>query len=115
MEHIKQQAIKTALKQMFSNQSFSICTIDDLIKLTNVVPDAKVYRIMHTQHCIKYSEMPKELREWLYLESVKMFAGEGFDLSIIDAVFDRDSNVKIIRLDSPEQTKKQNFIQRLLS
>lgn len=107
---IQQQAIKSALKKMFQGYHFDICTIRNLLDMTGSIPNPEVYRIMQTQHCVNYSEMDKELRDYLYKESIKMFIPNGFDLNILDAVFESDQ-VQIVRLDE----KPKSFLRKLLS
>lgn len=85
-DKIKLMAIKTALKDMFSSKSFSICTIDKCLKIANAMCDKETYQTMSALHCIDYADMDEELREWLIITSVTLFKQEGFDLSIIDTI-----------------------------
>lgn len=109
---MENEVLKTVLKNMFEYHCFDICTIDKLLKMTGCIPDKNTYSKMSALHCIKYSDMSDELRKWLYRETIKMFTPNGFDLRVIDAVFETDSNLKII--DITDQPKK-SFLQRLLN
>jgi len=110
--NVQNEILKTAIKKLFDGGNFDICTIRELLKMTGCIPDAEIYNKMSALHCVNYSSMSKELRDWLYRETLNMFAPNGFDKSLIDAVFDNDSNVQIIRLD---ETPKKNFWQKLLN
>lgn len=85
MDNIQRQVVTTALKKMFTSSHFSICTIDNCVKLSGVIPDNTVYNTMRPLHCIDYKDMPEEVRDWL-LEKVKeMFDYDNsFDLSFFD-------------------------------
>jgi hypothetical protein len=65
-------AIKLALKKMFSDSHFSICTIDSCLKLIGIVPDKDIYQIMQTVHCVQYKEMDNDFRQWLIEQSIFM-------------------------------------------
>jgi len=110
--NVQNEVLKTAIKKMFNDRHFDICTIGDLLKMTGSIPNPDTFNKMNALHCVNYSDMSKELRDWLYRETLNMFAPNGFDKSLIDAVFDNDSNVQIIRLD---ETPKRNFWQKLLN
>jgi hypothetical protein len=49
----KAVALRLALKYLFERACFSICTIDDCLKLTGCLPKAEVYKIMRVLHCVQ--------------------------------------------------------------
>lgn len=111
MTDIQKLAVNTSLKQMFASHCFSICTITELINMTGVIPDPGVMAIMRTQHCVHFANMPQELRDYLYKHSVLMFAANpGFDLRIIDAVYETRDNVKVLEA----EPKQKGILQKLL-
>ena len=65
MSDLKQLAALTAINDMLSGNSPSICTIDKVGELLGINPKvaADAYRTLSTLHCISYSKMPPELRE----------------------------------------------------
>ena len=63
---MKEKIIKLALTDMFKNKDcFSICTIDNCLKVADAIPDGEIYNMLHVLHCIKYSDMDDETLEWL--------------------------------------------------
>jgi hypothetical protein len=58
-------AIKTSLRHMFNRGSFSICTIDNVLKLTGGIPKGDDYKTLSLLHCVNYQDMPPELLEAL--------------------------------------------------
>lgn len=80
----KLTALKLALKKMFSENHFNICTIDSCLKLTEVIPNKDVYKVMQTVHCVNYKDMEEDFREWLFEQSILMFKEKGFDFNKLD-------------------------------
>lgn len=89
MMDIKQIALSTALKKLFTERSFSICAIDDCVKMMNVIPDREVYEIMRTVHCVNYSDMPLELRKWLIDSTYSMFSINGCEFVDVEDPSDK--------------------------
>lgn len=82
---MKVEACKLALRQLFrSDAYFNISTIDNLLKLTNTIPDPEIYDTLKLLHCIYYKDMKPEFREELFDTVLKMFDGSGFEFSAID-------------------------------
>lgn len=107
MDFIKKEACKIALNKLFKDNSFSICTIDNLLKLTNTIPDPEVYKILHVLHCANYSDMSPEFRKELFRMVLDMFKGNGFEFEDIEKIY--ESN--IIELE-PKENK--SFLKRLI-
>jgi hypothetical protein len=61
MNAIQLLAAQTALKHMLAGSHFSICTIDQILKVTGGVPNADDYETLRLLHCIHYQDMPPEL------------------------------------------------------
>jgi hypothetical protein len=80
----KQEALKCALKKMFSDSHFNICSIDKLLTLTNTIKDKELYNILSSIHCVSWDSMTPEFRDWVFLKVVTMFNGNGFNLSEVD-------------------------------
>lgn len=80
------EALKIALKNLFKRTSFSICTIDDLLKMRQIVPDREAYRIMHAVHCVDYKEMSPDFRQYLFNSVINMFDVDSteFDFEVIE-------------------------------
>ena len=54
--------LETAVNHLLAERHFSICRVDDLIKLTGGSEKRDAYRMLHSLHCVHYADMPKELR-----------------------------------------------------
>ena len=116
MENLEKEVIKTALKKMFKENYFSICTIDKCLKISNTIPDKSVYSNMNALHCVSYSEMSEELRKWLFENVILMFNNNGFDLSIFDVMpmkSEKDTDVEVYVVSEKQELKKSK-IQKLL-
>jgi len=94
---------KAALQKMYTQGHFSICTIDNLIKLTNSVPDPLSYQLLHALHCVDYKNMDKLVRDELPKLIARCLNFDGFDEEVFIKV-DTDA--------VPE--KPRSFIQRFL-
>lgn len=67
MDELKVLVASTALKDMLRRGWFSICTIDDINKVTKNVPDREAYDMLHALHCVPFKDMPPELQRGLPL------------------------------------------------
>lgn len=61
MTDLKHQAALAALNKMMRDGHFSICTIDNIAKMLDVIPDPAAYATLRPLHCVDYSDMPREL------------------------------------------------------
>jgi len=62
MDSLQIFAAETALRKMLKDGHFSICTVDNILKMTNVVPNARAYQILRLLHCVNFSDMPPEVQ-----------------------------------------------------
>lgn len=75
-------AIVLALKKMFSESHFSICTIDTLIQTTGVLVPREIYSGWRLLHCVNYADMSPVMRSELMRQVVETFKQPpGFDLN----------------------------------
>lgn len=84
MKEIQKQVIKIALKKLFTQKHFSICDIDRCLKISNIIPNKTDYNTMSALHCVDYSDMNKDVQDWLLNATESMFIGSGFDLSFLE-------------------------------
>ncbi|EKT3962754.1 hypothetical protein ABF179_002327 [Flavobacterium psychrophilum] len=84
MDEIQKQVVKIALKKMFTQKHFSICDIDKCIKISQIIPNKVDYNTMSALHCVDYSDMNKDVQNWLLQTVEDMFVGSGFDLSFLE-------------------------------
>lgn len=83
----KEETVKLALKKLFNASYFDICIINNLLQLTNTLPDGDTYKMLNSIHCVNYSTMSKEYRSWLFDTVVSMFKFDGFELNKINDMF----------------------------
>lgn len=57
--------VQQALDRLFSSRFFSICVIQDLMKLVGAAPQSEAYRMLRALHCVHYEDMQPELIERL--------------------------------------------------
>ncbi len=60
-----QLAAQSALRKMFDQGHFSICTIDTILKALNRIAEPAAHNTLSMLHCVSYRDMPPELREKL--------------------------------------------------
>ncbi len=62
MTTIQVHACQDALRKMFEGSHFSICTIDNILRVTRGVPDRADYDTLRLLHCVDWREMSPETR-----------------------------------------------------
>lgn len=60
---LAQLSVLTTLNKMMRSSRFSICTVDDAVKVLGTMPDRRAYDILSTLHCVEWGDMPTELRD----------------------------------------------------
>lgn len=75
LAQFKNMAVALALKKMFEDSHFSICTVDQLCKVTGTRIDADVYNSLHLLHCVHWNQMPREMRQAVYKILTDVFCG----------------------------------------
>lgn len=86
MDEIKMMAAEAALRKMVSGNYFDICTIDNIIKMLELIPDRTVYSVLKSQHCVHYNQMPDRLLKQLPELIAAVLASPAFDASRINLV-----------------------------
>ncbi len=59
--------VTAAVKDLFDKNYFSICNLDNIIKLVGARAGGEAYQLLKTLHCIDYSKMQQGLRDRLPL------------------------------------------------
>ena len=116
MENLEKEVIKTALKKMFKGGHFSICTIDNCLKVSGTIADKSIYLKMSALHCVNFGDMSEDLRKWLFENTVLLFNNNGFDLSVFDIMQEpkqRTENTEVFVVSEIQDLKKSK-IQKLL-
>lgn len=55
-------AARAAIAKMFESGHFSICTIDQILKMTGGIPPKHEYEVLRTLHCVEFKSMSQRLR-----------------------------------------------------
>lgn len=84
MNHIQCLAAATAIKVMLDKGHVSICTIDDILKMSGVIPDKKAYDTLRILHCVNFRDMPRELQEQIPTLIKTVLSGP--TISVVDCV-----------------------------
>ncbi len=81
MDEVQKMAARCALRKMEKDGYFSICTINDILKMSNGIPCGKDFDILHTLHCVNFRDMPPELLRGLPLLIARVLGSESIDLT----------------------------------
>lgn len=63
LSHLEAQVIGATLRNMFQNSSFSICAVDNCLKIAGITPTAPEYKMLRALHCVPFADMPADLRD----------------------------------------------------
>lgn len=72
-ENIKGQVTLSAMKHMFESSHFSVCKVDELAKQNDIVFEQEHKDLFNTLHCVNFSEMTQETREYLFALLIDYF------------------------------------------
>ncbi|WP_454752197.1 hypothetical protein [Cupriavidus necator] len=81
MTDLEQKAIEAALRKMFAQGHFSICTIDTCLKLLGIPQGGKSYQLLHTLHCVSYADMDRDLAQAIPGLIADLFQGVTLDVA----------------------------------
>ena len=85
LERMKEKIVKTALLNMFQNKGWmDITTIDKCLTVAEIVPEKEKYDMLNALHCIHWTAMDKETREWCVRTTAELFGEDPNDLSEIE-------------------------------
>ena len=75
-ENIKGQTVLSVLKNLTQNSThFSVCAVDKLAKMNEVVISEEHQELFNSLHCIHWNEMHQETREYLVATLIHYFRG----------------------------------------
>lgn len=63
LPELKKMVVQTAMKKLFDEKYFSICTVRKIAELIGAPKRGAAWSMLETLHCIDYADMPDELRE----------------------------------------------------
>jgi hypothetical protein len=93
MDNFQKEVVLTAMRKMFQGLHFSICTVDNCLKITGAIPTKKDYDALSALHCVTWSEMSPQLRQTVLEKTVEILSSDSFNLSILELVFNESNKV----------------------
>ncbi len=97
MDTLQKIAAETALKKMLRQGHFSICTIDEIVKMTGSVPDGRAYQILRLMHCVDFKDMPPEIHEQMPELLRAVLSGTELDLAAVMRRPEPDKTLQVIQ------------------
>lgn len=76
MNDMQRMAIEAAVRNMLQRGSISICTIDQILKMTGGVPEKEDYQVLHLLHCVDFKELSPGLLRGLPLILQRVLGAE---------------------------------------
>ncbi|EYS89550.1 hypothetical protein CF68_33295 [Cupriavidus sp. SK-4] len=81
MTDLEQKAIEAALRKMFAQGHFSICTIDTCLQLLGIAQGGKAYQLLRTLHCVNFADMDRDLAQAVPGLITEVFQGVSLDVA----------------------------------
>jgi len=106
LEDFKRGCADVALQKLFKSKHFSICTLDDVIKLTNAKPPSDVMDALHALHCVDYGDMPAELQQEVAIRSLQCVSGTGYETQAMQQAIKSAIGGGVVCLEKFKMTKK---------
>lgn len=97
MTSLQIEIARCAVNDMFTKGFFSICVVDNILKLSGGIPDRNDYHSLSLLHCISFKDMPRNVRIELPRLIQKVIESPSVNCEIF-----RD---KVITLDGTEQRR----------
>ena len=76
LDAIQVMAVKAAVNKMMQDGYISICTVDNILKITGGIPNRKDYELLHMLHCVHFMDMDPELLRGLPVILQRVIAAE---------------------------------------
>ncbi len=111
-DELKLESIQVALKKMFKDGYFCICTFDKCVKLAGVKVNPEIKEFLDPMHCAHFDTMSEELKAGI-MEAISItLSQKKLDFSFIDQL---QLDSKIINADFSEVKKdKRSIFKRLI-
>jgi hypothetical protein len=77
-------AAETAINHMLQRGSISICTIDQILKITGGVPEKEDYEILRLLHCVDFKDYPRDLLRGLPVILQRVLGAESLQFKFQD-------------------------------
>jgi hypothetical protein len=70
MTDLQAKAVIDAINEMFKGKHFSICTVDDCMKVTGAVRTSD-YDALRLYHCRDFAKMDRETKEYVFKATIE--------------------------------------------
>ena len=91
--------VGTALRKMFKQGHFSICTVDSCLEVLGIARGGETYRQLHALHCVDYADMPRELADRIPGMLQRVFGNVNVrELAIACTPAENDNGSKALRI-----------------
>lgn len=70
MTEFSAKAVVESINRMFASHHFSICTVDECMKVTGAVRTSD-YPALKLYHCVNYSDMTRDTKDWVFRVTVE--------------------------------------------
>ena len=84
MNDIQRMAAEGAVRNMLQRGSISICTIDQILKMTGGVPPKEDYDVLHLLHCVDFKELSPDLLRGLPVILQRVLAAESLQFEFME-------------------------------
>lgn len=74
-EKIKGQATLSSMKHFMEDRHFSVCKINDMAELNDVVISSEHRELFHSLHCVDWSDIHPDTREYVVALLFDYFRG----------------------------------------
>ena len=76
MNDMQRMAATAAVNNMLRRGSISICTINEILKMTGGIPNKEDFQVLNLLHCVDFKEMDPELLRGLPLILQRVLGSE---------------------------------------
>lgn len=84
-EDLKLKVLSDALKDLFYKKDrFSVIKWEEILEMKGIRPHRDVARTAHLMHCVDYNEMSKDVRDYLFNETMSMCSATVIGPELID-------------------------------
>jgi len=87
MTDFEKQAVVLALRRMFTDSYFNICTVDACVKVVGCIPPRDMYNALSAIHCAKWADMTPEFRDEVKRNVILVLSEPTIDLSMLDGFY----------------------------
>lgn len=84
LSEFQKNAVIIALRAMYKGTHFSICTLNDILKMTGKIMLKENYDALHLLHCVDWSDMGQDMMRQSFDMIIKALDSPSFDFGMMD-------------------------------